>query len=312
MATDPRATDVASYAAAVRSALADLPGAQAQALLEDLDDHLAEVAAESDEPLAQRLGPPATYAAELRAAYGVAHGHRPRRGGDLRRLVSELSGWLTGSIAYREVRAFLPELRPAWWVLRAYLAVLILAVAFRQGRDIHPIPNPFSRYGLLQLIATIVAIAVSVRLGRQVRPLGYRFQGVAIAFNGLIAIVAILVLARMGTGYAIMGAADSTPTMVQSTFAAGPVTNIYAYARDGKALDGVLLYDQAGNPLVLPNGDPDLITDVPIASDGKPIANLYPLTQRHANGDPVGPPRVAIPPAPSPAASPTPSPKAAP
>src|SRR5437762_13160785 len=69
MDPDDRHSDVAAYAAAVRAALTDLPPAEAQALLEDLDDHLAEVAAESTEPLAQRLGPAQGYAAELRSAY---------------------------------------------------------------------------------------------------------------------------------------------------------------------------------------------------------------------------------------------------
>jgi hypothetical protein len=68
--TDPR-DDVSRYAAAVRAALADLdPGERAQ-LLEDLEGHLAEVAAETDGPLTDRLGPPEAYGAELRAAYGA-------------------------------------------------------------------------------------------------------------------------------------------------------------------------------------------------------------------------------------------------
>jgi HAAS len=70
--------DVRTYAAAVRAAMADL-GAKARAhLLEDLEGHLAEVAAESDVPLTERLGPPESYAAELRAAYRADA--RPRSG----------------------------------------------------------------------------------------------------------------------------------------------------------------------------------------------------------------------------------------
>lgn len=81
--------DVARYAAAVRAALADLDEGARRSLLEDLEAHLSEVAAESDVPLAQRLGRPEAYAAELRAAYGAsARGDAtgPRRARRFRRL----------------------------------------------------------------------------------------------------------------------------------------------------------------------------------------------------------------------------------
>jgi uncharacterized membrane protein len=69
---DPEA--VARYAAAVRAAVADLGAEERAQLLDDLEAHLQEVAAESDAPLTERLGPPETYAAELRAAYGAPPG----------------------------------------------------------------------------------------------------------------------------------------------------------------------------------------------------------------------------------------------
>ncbi|HJU03296.1 MAG TPA: hypothetical protein VJ966_19030, partial [Actinomycetes bacterium] len=58
---------VAGYAAAVRAACADLPGPDRELLLEDLEDHLQEVAAEAGGTLEERLGRPEAYAAELRA-----------------------------------------------------------------------------------------------------------------------------------------------------------------------------------------------------------------------------------------------------
>ena len=63
--------DVARYATAVRAAFADLPAPERELLLEDLEDHLAEVAAEGEGPLAARLGAPEAYAAELRASAGL-------------------------------------------------------------------------------------------------------------------------------------------------------------------------------------------------------------------------------------------------
>ena len=63
--------DIASYAAAVRAAVADLGADESAQLLDDLEAHLQEVASESGAPLTDRLGPPEAYAAELRAAYGA-------------------------------------------------------------------------------------------------------------------------------------------------------------------------------------------------------------------------------------------------
>ena len=79
MASNDQADDVATYAASVRAALSNLPTDQSDVLLEDLEDHLREVAAEAEGPLAERLGPPEQYAQELRAAYSAVStgGKRP-------------------------------------------------------------------------------------------------------------------------------------------------------------------------------------------------------------------------------------------
>ena len=312
MDPDDRHSDVAAYAAAVRAALADLPPAEAQALLEDLDDHLAEVAAESTEPLAQRLGPPQGYAAELRSAYRTSGLDDDRRRTPIVRGLRHLRERITGSSSYREVRAFLPELRPAWWVLRAYLAVLVAAVIF-SGRNVSPVPNPFSRFGIVQIAATVIAVVVSVRLGRRGQPRGRLLTPAALVANWLVALLAIPALASMATNQGSVSEQLSSPLVDQAVYAGAPVTNIYPYARDGKPLSDVLLYDQNGNPLTVAGRDPDLTTEFPIGADGQPIANAYPLLQRHLNGDPVNRPRVAIPPwppatTPAPSASPLPSP----
>jgi hypothetical protein len=60
-----------AYAAAVRAALADLPAAEAAGLLDGLEPHLEEVAAEGGDSLVDALGPPDRYAAELRASAGL-------------------------------------------------------------------------------------------------------------------------------------------------------------------------------------------------------------------------------------------------
>ena len=314
MASNDHASDIPTYAAAVRAALSDLPPDQAEVLLEDLEDHLREVAAEAGGPLAERLGPPEQYAQELRAAYGGARASGKRQDPALRDLGRAIDR-VTTSTWYRQVRAFLPELRPAWWVLRAYIVVLVITEAVSPTHNVRLIPNPFSRRGLLEIVAAAIAIVVSVRLGRRNRSLAKGGRVLAIAGNVLIALIAVPALASMGTfpsfamvesggsGQATQGRALYMPD--------GPVTNIYPYSRDGKPLTDVLLYDQEGRALTLDSKIGDVTTDYPVGADGQPITNAYPLHQRHFYGDPVAAPRVALPPWPSvgPTASPSASPR---
>ena len=69
--TPTASSAAADYARAVRDALADLAPDQMHAILDGLDDHLAEVAADGTTDLAEALGPPPSYAAELRSAAGL-------------------------------------------------------------------------------------------------------------------------------------------------------------------------------------------------------------------------------------------------
>ena len=303
------ANDVASYAAAVRSALSPLPAAEREILLEDLENHLTEVASESEVSLEERLGKPGDYAAELKLAYGAGGDARSAsRHTRFRDRGAALLKTVAGDLPYRDVRALLPELAPGWWVLRAYLAVLILAFIFRRGTNLSPLPNPFSSSGLLQIVVTLVAVAVSIRLGRRALPINRWWRGGVIGLNVVIALLALPVLASMGTGNNTYEY-SSDPYISSAAAGSYPgITNIYPYTRDGKPLKDILLYDQDGRPIV--PDTTDLIVDVPKGADGLPIPNAYPLSEHQPNGDPVVPPRVALPPVqPSaPAASPTPTP----
>lgn len=167
--------EVARYAAAVRAAFADLPAPDRETLLEDIEDHLVEVAAESGGPLEERLGPPETYAAELRAWAGLpAPGAARRRGPRASRLgrrVQRLAATVAAHPAGRAVFEFLPELRPAWWVLRGYLAVQAVAVAISvvllAGSGLSfPVPALLNSQ-VLGLLAVVAAVAGSVALGRR-------------------------------------------------------------------------------------------------------------------------------------------------
>jgi len=309
MASNDQADDVATYAASVRAALSNLPTDQSEVLLEDLEDHLREIAADAGGPLHERLGPPQQYAEDLRAAYGAAQVTTRRQDAALHDLQRALAR-VTGSTWYRQIRAFLPELRPAWWVLRAYLAVLILMAAVSPGYPLGPIPDPTSKRGLVEILATGIAIWLSVRIGRRSRQLSQKALVLAYSANLLIALFAVVVLANMRSfAYSeLTGTTSPQQTTFANAFAAGQVTNIYPYSQDGKPLTNVLLYDQDGRPIMVDKSEAQ--TSYPIGADGKAVTNAYPLTQRHLTGDPVVAPRVALPPwpSPSPSASPNPSP----
>jgi hypothetical protein len=154
-------TEIDRYVAEVAAHLGALPEAERADLLDDLREHLAEVAAEGEGPLATRLGPPADYAAELLASAGL--GARPAGPGPstAQRLAD---GWhaLRRHRFVLNVRAFLPELRPGWWVLRALLATFAFAVGIAGERDrVWPLPDALD-LALVGLVLAPVALVVSV------------------------------------------------------------------------------------------------------------------------------------------------------
>ncbi len=88
---------VSAYVAAVRDELSDLPPAQTADILDDVREHITQVAQEygDDVRLAElidRLGSPSAYVAELRAAAGIAPpAPQPQRAGFGRRLLRLLA-----------------------------------------------------------------------------------------------------------------------------------------------------------------------------------------------------------------------------
>jgi hypothetical protein len=288
---------VARYAAAVRGAFADLPGPRRELLLEDLEDHLLEVAAEAGGPLTERLGQPEAYAAELRASAGLAPvaagAARPRGAGpwlretwgavQLRRL------WGTASThpAGRAVLEFLPELRPAWWVLRGYLAVQALSVAVSYlaadlGGLSFPVPQ-LSGSRVLGLLATAAAVAGSVALGRR----GPTRRGLVVLGNLGLSLFAVAMLLELGASEAY----DDQYHPEYVTTYSGPVSglradgkeisNLFPFDEDGKPLKNVYLVDQDGDPVVATHNDNELLEPEQLVDgNGDLIENRYPQHQQ--------------------------------
>ncbi|WP_214103742.1 DUF1700 domain-containing protein [Acrocarpospora catenulata] len=306
------------YAQAVRDALADLPPADLEELVEDLDDHLAEVAAESGVPLEERLGSPEVYAAELRVAYGArgAEGGSEAQVGLRTRAQARmvgLHGRMTRFAPYRQAVGFLPELRPAWWVLRGY-AIGLLLVSFSTG-SVQYVPESIGAW-----LFTLAAIWVSVWVGR--RPRGARLRRVGLAgvnvLAGLVVLVGMVQIAEWNHDAGPVAGVSAVKLTEGAGFWNG-VYNIFPYAKDGTPLTGVRLYDQEGRPITL---DPEMygyqidrscLEGMPADTYPLPLtprSHLWPLDE---NGYPVpGRPQPTPCPSPSPSPSPTLSPSPSP
>jgi hypothetical protein len=273
------------YLAAVEHELADLPAEDRSALLEDLAQHLDALTAEDDDrPVAIRLGPPAEYAADLRTAAGLpARGSiaAPSSPGLRERLDAALTA--TAPVA-REVRRLLVELRPAWWVLRGYLLVLVPCLVARDGVSDFPVPAPLGS-PLVGALLVVAAVAGSVALGRRsLTPPLRALVGAA----GVVLVAAAFVMGEPAQvvrssdhGVETAVAADQAYGEYPLISRYGPVTDVLPYAADGTPLEGVLLYDQDGRPLQvgLQQWWADgcrRVLEHPRAEDGGPVTWSFP------------------------------------
>jgi HAAS domain-containing protein len=299
-------SEITRYVDGVRAALADLPPDAREDLLEDLADHLAEVAAEGEGTLEERLGPPTAYAAELRASAGLtgsgrrapmdlaaaaARTRRAARTADLR--LGRLIGYERGS-------DFARLLRPGWWVLRGYLAaMLLLAVLGPYSFGLLPKDDEL---GWVWFAAVAAAVIASVRLAKtSINWHGWPAR-LMIAVNGGL-VVALLI----GSAYYVDRVDFVQPTATYDN----PYSDvkIFPYDRDGNPLTGVRLVDRYGNPVRVGDmwceeeGDWDTY---PVCDEPHPFPRLRPLPT--PTPEPTPEPTTTPVPLPSLSVTPTPSP----
>jgi hypothetical protein len=325
--------EVHDYLAAVSRELADLPADERDDLLEDLDSHLHEVIAEGDGTLEQRLGPPEQYAAELRASAGLSSSDRSTAS-VLHRAVNSLSAsamwrrtaehpWTRGALE------FLPQLRPAWWIVRAWLAAGIAAGFYRQRgrlnggsitdvyRDSGAWPGGYGhRY--IGVILLVIAIPTSIQLGR--RSLRGSARWLVIAGNVIAIALLWPALAALSSQTYYVDSGQPVPAIPSGgLFDNGSqVTNIYPYDAQGQPLDHVRLFDQSGQPLLGVDGNANdfqvgTTPDVPVAT-AAPSANPndFPLPNTVTIYGPDGTPTTTVLPRPTIVVQPLPNPSATP
>lgn len=288
--TAPTTTpEITRYRDAVRAALADLSAEDRDDLMEDVESHLTEVAAENDGSLA-RLGSPADYAAELRTSAGLPAPSAPVRTSFWARLSAALADSAVGRGIERAVRGpqgeslrkFLPELRPGWWVLRGYLVAVAIYGIFGFAQY-GVVPQPGNSV-LLGLVLVLLAVWASVRLGRYTQ--AHRaLRPWIIAGNGALLLFFLFVGINSSLSYRY----DSTGGPQQTGLVG--VSNVYVFDSEGRLLTGVQLFDQDGNPLQVyeeiydVNGMPVSVRRY-VDANGTEVYNVYP---RETN--PFGGPR---------------------
>jgi hypothetical protein len=299
--------DVPSYVAAVRGRLDDLSPDEVEELTGGLEADLAEALAGFDETPRERFGDPAAYADELRAAADLPPRREPRppSGPTLTDLRGQLVATFDDQLEqwrrlpwFPPVRDFVVVLRPAWWVLRAWVAVAALRQMFLGDFGI------VGDFGSLVLL--LLAIVASVTIGRR-SPLPGDAASTALMLGNLLAVIALPF---------VVANASSPPTMTVETQVVPPsdglwmdgaeVTNILPYDSQGRPLTGVQLFDSQGQPLRVSDMHGwDGSGEAP-----RGPANVFPRPQDPA--DTVQPDVPALEPTPDESAAPTALPSAGP
>ena len=278
--TTHRRPDVLAYVAAVRAHLDDLGADEVEELAGGLEADLADLAAESNDPLVDRLGPPQAYADELRSAAGL-----PAR--DPRRRRPSVLDQLRQHPRWPALAGFATALRPAWWVARAWVAysLVVLVTGYTGG------------FFALALLAVMAVVSVELGRGRWRRhtwlaPLvlvGNVVAGVVLPFA-----VSAVPMGGLGSG---PGQPDTLTEPVQPglTRNGEPVRNVFAYDRDGRPLTDVQLFDERGRPLALDPSGATVFDEACCGSTqpaphvdayGRQVWNVFPLRQqRVTTGD---------------------------
>jgi len=267
--------EVQAYLAAVRATLSDLPAAERDDLLAEVELSLCEAAGESGS-IGARLGSPQEFAAELRSAAGL---HEPPEAAPrvtiqhaIARLASHPSMGAAGRVA--------TDLASVWWVGRAYVVVAALAALTNSGWSTRFPAVP--RFGSAQagVAGILVAVVASIAVGLRLRTAGPRLRSVAVAANLVCVALMLPVASHLDKGSlpptSVIAVAEpfSVPGLANN---GAPVQNIYPYSTGGQLLHDVLLYDGAGNPINIGGNVPDPNRRVLTTSANTSVFNSFPI-----------------------------------
>lgn len=282
--TQGETTEVSHYLAAIREALSDLREEERDELLEDLEAHLHEVVADSGTTLEASLGSATKYAAELRASAGLELGNALRRTG----FGGMRSSWevFAARPASQSVGKFLVTLRPAWWLVRGWLAlftVIVLTDGRRSAARQHSLWIPTYFGTALHAVVVTAAVAIaSAWVGTRTSALTRPAKRAAFAFNALLIGFAVVFFPTfIDSSNASSFAPSYRPPPPGLVLDGHQLQNIYPYDAQGHLLTNVRLYDDRGNPLSLQgsqSGSSQGFVSYPTDSTGQIVTNDYPQT----------------------------------
>jgi hypothetical protein len=292
MTTSTVQPEIVRFAAGVRAALADLPAEEVDDLTEGLEADLAESLAED---LRRTLPDPVTYAAELRAAAGLPGAVSRKRGGGAslsdawEEARTGLAAVISRNPGLEAAADFMTTLRPAWWIVRAWLATWLLAAFLGETRGFG--------FALPLWIPLLGALLVSVQWGRG----RWQFAGLrgVTATGNVIAVLALIPVVASAQSWqeSVYDDEDYAYESPGLVFNGQQLTNIFAYDAAGNPLADVQLFDQDGHPLEpfgteagdVPCGDGDCSTVfVPsLLATGRSVYNVFPLKAAASTWDEV-------------------------
>jgi hypothetical protein len=274
--------EITAYVEGVRTALAGLPEATRDELIEDLPEHLAEVMAEGSGTLIERLGTPEAYASELRATAGFVGGFpEPPVSNwvpltevrdDVLRLLGKADVKVGPVIGYEKASDFLVLLRPGWWVLRGYLAAMVISYLFDDSRSSMGLLPRIGGSDLFALVLLLGCVIVSILLGRRA------VAGlVPWARYALWSGTTVLVLFALGGFLSADSSSRTAGYSDTSNYGGGnPYSNVqdvFVYDSQGHLVQNARLFDQDGSPIQLGQGLPAVCTD-PDTGDSNPSRSL--------------------------------------
>jgi hypothetical protein len=284
--------EVEQFLARVREHLLDLTEEDRDELLDGLEADLAEQLAEGG-----ALPDPASYAAELRAAAGLPAARRTTPisrpvGPLLDRARDRWTAWTSYNQATREAWTLVQVLRPAWWALRAWIAVTLLDQSVGPWEHVSiwptlgaPLVGPLV-LGVAVVVSTLIGLG---RLWPGAGPDRSTASRLVLLGLNLLAVVAPLTFSDGSQQYGYAPTARAVPVT-----SPGPpvlrlgrdvVRNVYAYDAAGQPLRGVQLFDQRGRPIsVAPQSSmgrgKDREVTCPWLNGTTRLFNVFPLAQR--------------------------------
>jgi hypothetical protein len=265
-------SEVETYLARVRAALADVPADERDDLLAEVEASLHETASETGGSVAAQLGPPEDFAAELRSAAGL-NPWSPPASSSLRETIERLLADRRMAATLRSLR----ELAPIWWAARGYVALAVLALL--AGASWSSSHGAIPVIGSSKLGAALIALVLvaSIALGLWSRRNPRARLGLA-ACNLLLLAATIPVLVHLSHRTQVPSEVtiQTVPTPGLA-YNGSPVDNIYPFSRDGRLLHDVFLYTGAGTRLDVSTVAYDPYRRILRTKSGRRVYNVFPV-----------------------------------